>query len=1053
MLVIVRKQTFRVPGLVLALLLTFAHAAVAEPIDDYNTAIEFYKQQRWPQAEAELRKFLATNPNHERTPTARLFLGQALVHQRKFEPARDAFRIFADAHRDHPDYYLALYRIGECSYFLNDLTQARVELDRFISAYPQHELAEWALQYLGETQLRLSDPRAAMVTLQLQLNRFPEGRLAADARYLQARAQLAIGDRAAALTMFQTLAADEKSSRAAESLLESAMLLYDDRKFTEALTAFDALRMRFPESPYLPLADLNGGYAAYHLGNYAGAEERFEHAAAVPKQASEARFWKGMSQKARQDFAAAAETLKPLAENTEDAALAARARFHWADSLLRQKKYAEAKTEFLAVADQPSAETLAPDALHLATEAALLAGQLDEAGRLDDRFRQAYPQHGLLLLQRLLKGRIALARGDAAHDAKDAAAERSNYEAAATEFAAVMQESQIPRTSRLARLMRARVSDRMQQNEQTIETLTPLIEELTKQPEAEFAEAFVLQSRALLRLNRTAEAATAAQAFLERFPDRPQTAEVLATLATAQARSQDPDQVATALDQLWKREDGRDLARRTTYQLADAAYKAKDWRRAADYFRRLVDGGAGDLERSALSGLGYSLYEGGKPDEAAVAFASLVEKSAEDRLLQSDAYRMQALSLEKAGKTDEAETAYAAALKEFAFPADAANLTEKDRDVAWNAHLIAADLARLRRALMKEDTVDAAYQAAVEQLRLQPAPRQAGLDRLLSDWALFHYQKKEYDRADELFQQLIELRPDSDLADNARLHLAESDFFAGRLDEAREAFRKLEADPKSDDFVRHRAMVLLLDVAAEKQDWAEIQRLAPTLLSRFPTSDQAAYARYRLGEAEVQAGEFAKAAATLAPLHDSTTEAVREAEWFPSVRLLLARARLETKDYAGVEAIVERFRKEAPQSPYLHQADELLGRRYKNEARWDEARTAFQRAIDSESGRRTETAANAQLMIAETYLLQEKHEDALTAYYKVYANYKFPDVQAPALFQAARCDEVLGRWDGAVKSYELLIKEFPDSPYATQAAPLLEAARKKLPAAAAPAAK
>ena len=55
------------------------------------------------------------------------------------------------------------------------------------------------------------------------------------------------------------------------------------------------------------------------------------------------------------------------------------------------------------------------------------------------------------------------------------------------------------------------------------------------------------------------------------------------------------------------------------------------------------------------------------------------------------------------------------------------------------------------------------------------------LDRILDEWALLNYEAQRYEKADDLFRRLIEQVPDSDLVDNARLSLAESDLLADRL--------------------------------------------------------------------------------------------------------------------------------------------------------------------------------------------------------------------------------------------------------------------------------
>ncbi|MFV0443561.1 MAG: tetratricopeptide repeat protein [Planctomycetaceae bacterium] len=1020
---------------------------LADPIDDYNVAAQFYKERQWDHAEEAFRRFIVQYPTHERVAAARLYEGQALVHLRKFALARDLFRTFVEKHQEHPDLYLAMYRVGECSYFLEENQAARGELDRFISTFPQHELTEWALQYLAETQLRLNDPRGALASTKLQLERFPQGRLADDARYLEGKAEQSLGNKPAALAAFEKLAASETNPRAADALIDVGMLQYDARQFEAARNAFAFVRQRFPQSPLVPIADLNAGYASYHLQQFDDAMTHFQRAAQVPNQAADANFWIGMSQKSKQAYPAAAQTFKSLAESATDEVVALKARFHWADSELRGGEYAASQAQFLVVVDKAPQGPLAADALHLATEAALLNGNLDEANRLHQRFEREYKSNGLWLLQRLLHGRVALARGDRAFDAEDPATARQDYQTAAQEFTEVVQESKVSRTSDLARLLLARSYDRLEQPEQVLSTLEPLVVGLRNpDSDGEFAEALTLSARAALKLNRNQEAVDVAQLFVSRFETHEQLRDALASLALAESRLQHDAQVDTALQRLWLAEADRPLAQRTTYQLADQAYNAKDWSRASQLFQMLIDGGSGEFQTASLSGLGYSQYELQQYAEAAQTFDKLVATGIAGRPLAADAAHMRALAYRQAGDVAAAVEAYQSALRQFSRIADAKNLSAEDQQVVSVAFQCAKGLARLQAEQKQLAAANDAYSTAVDQLLLLPDAQQQEVDKLIHEWALLHYNANDYARSDELFQRLVALRPTSDLADDAKLYLGESQFFGKKYETAKPAFTALSKDPQADDFVRQRALVLLLDIAWEEKDWATVATIARELIDAFPQGDQVPFAQYRLGEALLQTGDAAAALEVLQPLHATTDPSVRQADWFSGVRLLLAEAQLQSKDYPAVETTVEMFRAEQPESPLLYQADEILGRRHINEAQWDKAREALRRVVDSASGRRTETAAKAQLLIAETYLREMKDSEAVAEYYKVFLNYSFPDYQAPALYQAGQCDERLERWKDAAKSYETLIEKFPGHEYATKAKAALDIVRKRIPA-------
>ncbi|MBT6496227.1 MAG: tetratricopeptide repeat protein, partial [Planctomycetaceae bacterium] len=164
--------------------------------------------------------------------------------------------------------------------------------------------------------------------------------------------------------------------------------------------------------------------------------------------------------------------------------------------------------------------------------------------------------------------------------------------------------------------------------------------------------------------------------------------------------------------------------------------------------------------------------------------------------------------------------------------------------------------------------------------------------------------------------------------------------------------------------------------------------------------------------------------------------------WVPQIWIMLAETHFRGKKYAEVTAVVSELRDRDPKCPVLYQADEILGRSYKNLAKFDEARTAFRRVVADPNGRRTETAAKAQLILAETFLLQKDYKNAQAEYFKVYHLYKFPIWQSAALYQAALCDEALKQWNDAAKLYEELLQKFPRSQYARQAKQRLPLARK-----------
>jgi cellulose synthase operon protein C len=159
--------------------------------------------------------------------------------------------------------------------------------------------------------------------------------------------------------------------------------------------------------------------------------------------------------------------------------------------------------------------------------------------------------------------------------------------------------------------------------------------------------------------------------------------------------------------------------------------------------------------------------------------------------------------------------------------------------------------------------------------------------------------------------------------------------------------------------------------------------------------------------------------------------------------VVLAESLFRLKQYDDLEKTVAEFREWDPKSPFLYQADEVLGRGLKNQAKFPEAREVFDRVVRDDAGRRTETAAKAQFHIAETYHHEKKYAEAVAEYLKVDILYKFPEWQALALYHAGLCHESLSHWKQATKVYEDLLRDYPKDPRAPMARERLEVVRKK----------
>jgi TolA-binding protein len=992
--------------------------------DDYAAAVGFYKQSRWALAEETFKKFLKDYPKHERVPFARLYLGLALTNLEKYDEARTVLRAFVKEFPNNQQVPQAMYRVAESSYFLDDLKSAEPELQAFLAKSPEDPLREYALPYFGDTLLRLGKADAAAANFQQAIKLFPQSKMLEDSRWGLAKSLDAQKKFAESDALYREIAANKAGARAAQAQLQIANRHFEQKDFANAAKAYTELEKNFPESKHVATARLNAGNAYYELKDYKAAATQFELAAKEPEQAAVASYWRGMSQKQLGDLAGAAATLKGAFEAHAQHAIAEQVLFQWADCELRLSQFDSAEAHFAEVAKRFAQGQWADDALYFAGEAALQranrattpearAAAIQAADGYTKQFAATQPNSGLKLYNDLLRGRVLLTRGSDADVA-----------AAIELFKAVLTAAQRPQTQMQARYHLARAQQRLKQFVAVLETLTPVIEQVRKDGAAsEFIDALVLFASSALSEKKYPEAITAAADYVRLAPKGEQIDQALVTKALAEANQKQFAAAKQSIEQLRTLLPNSPLIVRTTLQLAEIAYSQKDFDTAMNWYAVGVAAGPQSPHfLPALSGQAWSQFEKKQYKPAAEGFARIVKEFPQNTLAPEAAFKA-AESLQLDNQLETAAKAFGEAFEGYS--------------PGRYGYLAGLEAARTLRRLNKIEEADAAYAKLLVKF-----PKPENLDKLLEEWALMNYDAERYARSDELFKRLLSETPNSDVADNARFNLAESDLIAGKIDAAKAAFQQLEKSPKSDADVQQLSLFRLMAIAEEQQQWEELAKTASALRTRFAEGDYKTDAAFYLALAHLQRQQADPALELLKPLAAAKANpAMREKPWFPRVFVLLAEIQWQKKSYADVVATVTDFRAWDPKSKLLYQAEEVLGRAYKTQAKFDEARAVFKQVIDDPNGAKTETAAKAQLMLAETYYQQKDYKTALDHYLRVYLLYKYPAWQAPALFQAAACDEQLGDWPKAVNDYESLLKEFPQTEWAEKAKPRLEQAR------------
>lgn len=1023
-----------IPLIACVLLPAFARAADDLP-EEYRLAVGFYNKEQWKPAAESFRSFLKNNPQHPRVETAKFFYGLTLIKLDDFRQARDVLRAYAADYPMGREAPAAAYWIGHCSFHLDDFAAAGQELSAFAKKWPQNRLCEWALPYLGDLELRQKKPEAAIVRFQEAIKAFPEGALVEDAKFGLARAFELTGKRTEAGDLYRELASNRSGTRAAEAQLNLGALEFDAGRFAEAAAAYETLERQFPESPQAPLARLNQGFARYQLGQFPEAIVQFDKAAKTERFAVEASLWKGLALRAQGNLPQAAEVLHAGYAGHRDHPLAEKLLFHWADCEQRQGAFEKARGLFLEAVDRWPRGAMADESLQAACQAAINGDDLPAADALLARFDRDFPGSRLRLRQEVLKGRLLAARQD--------------WAAAAKHFQSVIETTEIPATGWQARYYFADMLQKRRQHAEALEVSGPLAALWDKgSGPPEFAGVFVL--RAVSQLEQARAAATtekpgapsrekevqsraaleSSAKYLSLAPQGPLAAQARSIQVVAQALAGARGSAQEALAALRKNHPGSAELDQALLELGTIAYAREDWEWAETLFGELAARPKDSkLHARALVELGWTEFQRRQYAAAAATFARMLAEHPNDPLADEAAFK-RGSALQEDGKSDEAQAAFADAFR---------------RPTA-SEHVFLAGLqaARLLARSGKMADADATYEALLKRFGQRP-----DADKVLDAWATTHYSAEDFRKADELFGRLIRDYPNSALADNAALVLAESDLLAGRLDEARRAFSSLAQGARSDEGVRQRSLYQLMRIELEAKRWDDLRRVARDSLARYPEGTYRWDAQWHEAAADFHSGAFKAALDRLTRLaalrQDKTLQA---AACYPHVWVLLAETRFKLRDYDGVAATVAEFRAVDGKSPLLYQADEILGRSFKAQAKWAEARQAFARVLEDPNGKSTETAARAQFHIAETWHFEKDYETALKEYLKVDILYKFPEWQAPALLGAAGCQENLKRFPEAAKTYEDILRQYSrDDIIAVKAREGLDRVRRKLAAA------
>lgn len=345
---------------------------------------------------------------------------------------------------------------------------------------------------------------------------------------------------------------------------------------------------------------------------------------------------------------------------------------------------------------------------------------------------------------------------------------------------------------------------------------------------------------------------------------------VTATL-TRLYRNIDPQDIITRYETLLKQRPNDPNYRAW---LGEAYLRTGDRDKAMTHFKKIMESGQAD--RGAYTQIARAFMAGGFIEEAIEIYESAREREGDPSLFAHDLAQLYAQQTQYGAATREYfnwlnkqpnQWAYVEQ-RLFTFLEDLnENDTDRDTLTRQESEILAAAEAQVQLnpendalyrvlgdiylELGQEENAFEAY-ARMEELRPQEG-------KTLIEFGNHCIKRKQYETAIQAFNKLIELYPKSKYVMEARLKVADSHIHKGAFDDAVAAFNAIQQQFPNTSQARE-AMIKVADLQLDYlKNPDEAIQIYQSYLEKYPRSDFAGKATFRLGEALLRSGSLDKA--------------------------------------------------------------------------------------------------------------------------------------------------------------------------------------------------
>lgn len=556
---------------------------------------------------------------------------------------------------------------------------------------------------------------------------------------------------------------------------------------------------------------------------------------------------------------------------------------------------------------------------------------------------------------------------------------------------------------REARFRAAEAYDKLGWYDAAVKAYRQLREEFPNSDQAQ--RAALGHAWALYHAGKFDEAAVMARDLVEKSPDAPYAAGMQYILGNCLEQQKKNDVALAAYRQVQQRYPDSEYAARAQYKEGQLQYGAGNADKARAALTAFLDRKTKTgLEADAHYLLGMLSFRTGNMDEAAAQFKAALDTTPPGSYRTQTAYQY-AVSLFKLGRYAEAEKQFATFSGEH-----------PDHSLAVTALLQAGDAAFHAQAY---DRSEGYYASALAQA--EGEAREEPLYRL----AVAQHNAGKPAESAQTFETLLKEFETSQYASEA--HFRIGDYWLRTAHEPLKAVPHFEAAYKADPNAS-RAGDVLKQLALARYETKDLDGAAQTfvrVMRDWPdvALNESTYAW--VGQRLFDNEAWDDAAVALRALLDHVPD-------YPSPEQVLLKI-AECAEKAGrSDGAVERYQAvvdAAPQSSVAFEARLRMGQLLEP-SQPDEAAALYKAAAEQSNGA---VGARARFRLGRLYESKEQYEEAAREYMRVAILYLDPELAPEALWRAGQCFERRGSAAQARKTYEELLRDYPESEQAGKA--------------------